>query len=348
MIDCRKLTELAATNTVVRGERAHGVSGSEALRAVLETVHSVYAWLAPETMSGGVTIFRALDSAAAPIGPTGSVELDRLDALPAFARNALTLQSMADGRVIAWHTRIDPATLPPEVAVYELRPGGGEYLWIGGAADLIPAVTPFPSQFAVPTFFDLEDALSYSAIQLARQSPCHILCAIWRDPARLLMHAKPELTMRRSLENYLRSTLRSHKFIEVRPEQVVDESKEIDIKVTWAVPNRIALVEIKWLGESLGPAGESTEFTESRAHEGARQLIDYLDRNRPRSPVQVVLGYLVVFDGRRRGLAPGQTSISAADGLFYSTAEIAYGPAALARPDFGRPYRMFMEPVPAA
>lgn len=349
MIDLAALARLAAADALIRGERAYGAPGTEALRQVLETVHAAYAWVAPEILSGGLTIFRTLDANARPIDSSTAVTLDRLDGLPALAQGALTLQWIGDGRLLVWTARVDPSGLPAEAAAYELRPGDGEHLWIGGASDRVPVVTPYASQFAVPTFWDLEDALSHYAIHFARNSTCHILAGIWRDPARLLMHSKPEETMRRSLENYLRSTLRSHKLIEVRPEQVVDESKEIDIKVTWAVPNRIALIEIKWLGESLGPSGQSTSYSEGRARvDGVQQLVDYLDRNRPRSPIQVVVGYLVVFDGRRRGLTPGQTQITFADALHYSTAEITYDPAILSRQDFGPPYRLFMEAIPTS
>jgi hypothetical protein len=134
---------------------------------------------------------------------------------------------------------------------------------------------------------------------------------------------------------------------DVRPEQNVDETQPIDIKVTFDSPRHVALIEIKWLGKSRNEDGSmATQYTEYRAREGATQLAGYLDANHPYDPENKTRGYLVVIDARRRGLNENSTTVSAADGMFYENSEVAYDPAYhTTRNDFAPPLRMFVEPV---
>ncbi len=150
--------------------------------------------------------------------------------------------------------------------------------------------------------------------------------------------------MRRSLTHFLKATLRD---AETRPEQNVDESHPIDIKVTWGLSNRIALIEIKWLGTPKYPDGHlGKTYTDSRARDGAQQLSDYLDANRASVPTHVSKGYLVVLDARRANLRPETISLSLSQRLHYRDREIKYNPAFhQLRDDFAPPIRMFAEPV---
>ena len=159
---------------------------------------------------------------------------------------------------------------------------------------------------------------------------------------------KPEKGMRRSLESYLEATLRLTKGVELRPEQNVDETKPVDIKVTFTHANRRALIEIKWMGDSAprpGETGAHHKFRTKAATDGAKQLANYLDLDKPRSTEQIVTGYLVVFDARRGGVKPDTTEIDSKRGMQYEQQEITFDPKILARPDFAPPRRMFMEPV---
>lgn len=68
----------------------------------------------------------------------------------------------------------------------------------------------------------------------------------------------------------------------------------VDIKVTWPAINNVALIEVKWLGDS-----GQTQYRDARANEGAKQLIDYLASSVQEEPDKHFVGYLTVFDGRR-------------------------------------------------
>jgi len=110
--------------------------------------------------------------------------------------------------------------------------------------------------------------------------------------------------------------------------------------------NRLALIEIKWLGTSRDDKKIKSHYSESRAKQGAKQLSDYMDSNKIQAPVHETRGYLVVVDARRAKLTLKRTTISSGDGLKYANSEISYSPKYHeSRLDFENPIRMFVNPV---
>ena len=238
----------------------------------------------------------------------------------------------------------DLAALSSEAIVYVYE-DGTEKFYVGGKtfAVINPAPT-YASIFARPTFTSLEAALERYRTHVAPNTTCFILSDVWSESKRLFLKAKPEAIMRRSLHQHLRTSFTD---AEVRPEQVVDESHPVDIKVTWADTNRRAIIEIKWLGKSRNDDGTlATPYSEARAREGAQQLADYLDSDRTAGPGLQTKGYLIVFDARRRGLNENSSTINADDGLFYRDRDITYNPAFHeTRNDFAKPVRFFADPI---
>ena len=149
--------------------------------------------------------------------------------------------------------------------------------------------------------------------------------------------------MRISVANFLGNVLRN---ADVGQEQNVDESHPVDIRVTWIGNNRRALIEIKWLGQSVDNNGKkTTEYSEARARGGARQLALYIDEEHRRLPLHDRRGYFVIVDGRRRGLSEGCTVLDPEYSLWYRDKEIEFNPAFHEiRDDFETPVRMFAEP----
>ncbi len=126
----------------------------------------------------------------------------------------------------------------------------------------------------------------------------------------------------------------------------MDESHPVDIKVTWTLTNRLAIIEIKWLGKSRSKSGKLVKYADARANEGARQLADYLDWNRTQTLDRQTKGYLVVIDARRRGLTEKSTFVNHKNGMHYYDIEIVFKPAFHEkRTDFEKPIRMFAEPI---
>jgi len=149
--------------------------------------------------------------------------------------------------------------------------------------------------------------------------------------------------MRKSLTNFLDISLRG---VEVRPEQVVDETHPIDIKVTWMFQAKHALIEIKWLGTpKYDDSHLGASYTDYRARQGAKQLADYLDSNQEYAPLHTQRGYLVVIDGRRQGLNPDISAVNRKMGFHYEHQELDFDPKYHEiRNDFAYPIRMFAEP----
>ena len=111
--------------------------------------------------------------------------------------------------------------------------------------------------------------------------------------------------------------------------------------------NRIGLIEIKWLGLS-GVLGDKPRITgrhaESRAHEGLRQIAEYLDRTRERAATYDRRGFLFIFDGRRARVKPETRTLSHQDAWKYQDAHIVFDRDLVGRSDIADPIRCFCEP----
>ncbi len=210
---------------------------------------------------------------------------------------------------------------------------------------LLPQIPNAESCFSVKTYKELDAALEDYKVKVARFSDnCLYLATVWLDPNKIFFKPKPEHSMRDSLTYFLQIRLRN---TEVRPEQVVDKSHPVDIKVTWDYTINLALIEIKWLGKSLEQRRESFKqnYTHGRALEGAEQLASYLDANRIQAPDKITKGYLVVFDGRRWYVNSRTKEITNKQGFHFENEEIIYDPEYnKTRTDFAKPVRFFMEP----
>lgn len=202
------------------------------------------------------------------------------------------------------------------------------------------------SYFAIQTYKDLELALEDYGTKIARLSECVYLNDVWFDNKnRIFFKPRPEHILRDSLTQFLKMRLRN---AEVRPEQIVDKSHPVDIKITWSLANHLALIEIKWMGKSLSKVGKRFKqiYNRQRALDGAQQLSDYLDANLKQAPVKSTKGYLVIFDARRWGCNNKTTSVDSKNGFRYINDNIIFNPDFhTRRNDFAKPIRFFLEPV---
>jgi hypothetical protein len=310
----------------------------------------IYEYVAPEQLTGGMTIVYAvsLHDPTVPLPdhfPAGDQDLSAPDQLADIRPRSVTIIILPNGYLRVATEDPDPRTLARDAVVYRYDPEHGEYFLIGDQETVRPeGVEDFLSVYAIPTFFGLDAALRGYAERRARYGQYADLKLVWRDHQRLMLLPKPERHMRRSLEDFLDVSLRD--VADVLPEQNVDEEHPIDLRIVFSHTNRVALIEIKWLGKSA-PLGEATTttYTAARAKRGAQQLADYLDAHYVRAHGKILLGYLVVFDARRWNVEAATTSVTRADGFHYEHGEIDYDSAILAREDFAAPHRMFMEPI---
>ncbi|PZE56165.1 hypothetical protein [Curtobacterium sp. MCLR17_044] len=224
----------------------------------------------------------------------------------------------------------------------------------GGQADLIkvedfevqiPFVEDGLSPYALTFFSDLDRALDEYYEMRAKRSHCDILEAVWTDDGRLLLENKPESTMRRSLQSFLAAYLRNATPW-VLPEQNVNETEPVDIRIQWG-SGRMSLIEIKWLGDSLGKDGEhvSTTYRDARAVEGQLQVDAYGQEQATWAGGVIVRSRLVVFDARRLGveiLPSGE--VTSKDPWFYEARDIKKGDLPTVATSDGDWRRWFLEP----
>lgn len=322
--------------------------GVSALRQLLGTVRTLYRHVPCECFTEGLML-------SIPLGGNDSIAEAGESALIGYAQLAQAQLSQAsliiekDGQLRIYADARDISQQAATGIVYHYRYSQNteskiERVLFGNEMMDIIDLSGFPSAFAVPTFADLNAALDhYEAII---ESPDPYLQQVWRDSNRLAFAPKPEKYMRRSLEHYLRQCLRD---AIVRPEQNVNETEPVDIEINWSYQNRLAWIEIKWLGHSapVGAAEWSTTYTESRAVSGAKQLADYLTAGAARTLSTPCKGYLVVFDGRRKALGAADEEIDSERGHHYRFRDISYPAEIINRPDMMSPIRFFLAPIGA-
>lgn len=338
------MKEVAHDLYVATVVQQHGDLGAAALKALLSALRLLYQHIEPESITERLVVFKALSDDEHPLTNEDALTVQRPEALVQHARGSLVIQVLDNGEFLLWKTvPTSLAALAQVAVVYEYKNRSEYFLAKSERKAVAKLDAAYPSMFAVPTFSSLRAALDCYRTVMARVSTCEILAAAWADDARLFWKAKPEATMRKSLTQFLMCTLRG---AEVRPEQIVDETHPVDIKVTWTFTNRLALIEIKWMGDSKDENGKvTTKYRDSRALDGAKQLADYLDANRIRAPQHETRGYLTVFDARRRALGADASTTTLDDGLHYDNEEIVFDPKFHEkRTDFEEPVRFFIEP----
>lgn len=348
-LDPDRVRDYVCNHYMTKITLAYGDEGIAALRNVMEYLRRLFQFLAAESIRGSLIVYKSIDSASV-IHPEWA-SLSALEHLtqegPFEESSILNIECCADGTLkYSKNDELDLGDLSQGAIVY-LYSNRQDTIYIKGNAEPILNICPaYASLFCVPTYSLIKDALEEYKRKSIRTSNCPIFVECWysgRYGPRLFFKQKPEATMRSSLATFLGHVLRN---ADVGQEQNVDESHPVDIRVTWIGNNQRGLIEIKWLGQSVDKNGkETTEYSEARARDGAKQLADYIDKERERLSLYDRRGYLVIIDGRRRGLTEGCTELAPELGLWYQDKEITFNPAFHEiRDDFEIPFRMFVEP----
>jgi hypothetical protein len=341
------MRELAENLYATAVDSTFGEEGPRALRRLMDSLAQLYRICDPAERVSPIGVFVRADvnrpriTAASP----PRHELARINSVLHELDGACLVEITSSGAIRIYDVlAYDLKALSAEAIVYRYE-NQVEHFFIGGKSyRLVNPAENFASIFVRPTFSTLEAALERYRTRVAPDSSCFVLDGAWFDTKRLFLKAKPEALIRRSIHQHLRTSFSD---AEIRPEQNVDETHPVDIKVTWIDANRRALIEVKWLGQSKYDDGSfATGYSEGRAREGAEQLADYLNKNQTAAPGLSTKGYLVVFDARRRGLKLTSTSVDQDDGLYYRDKDIRYDPEfEKARKDFAPPVRLFSNPI---
>ena len=343
-LDIDALTKVAETIHVTMVTKVYGDGAAPTLKSLLSSIKKIYQRFSPEIHAGTIVIVKTLSDDR--IGLTEVPEvITSLDALPPLGSACSVIQAFNNGSYMIWHLEsVDPGSLADGAIVYKFFRGVETFYAGGQSAEVIKLSSAFASNFAIPTFHDLRTALEEYKSLKARHCSCKILQGIWHDAKRLFLRRKPESIMRDSLAQFLDAVLGT--VAEVRPEQNMDESKPVDIKVTWFMSQKIAIIEIKWMGSSRDAKKLRQKYDEARANRGAKQLVEYLDLNKPQAPQNTTRGYLIVYDARRRNLIESTASLAKEDAFYFQNREIKFQPDyATERIDFEAPMRFFLEPL---
>jgi hypothetical protein len=346
MISIPDLIEKVCNETHVPMVQAvFGKPGVDAVFQIMETAKTLYKHVELERVSGRVVIYRVVSSSASLSPPTTEAAAD-FAGLANLSLSDLAFEIASDGR--AYQRVLSQALddLAKSAVIYHYAAGQEEFIAGSERKPVFRLDSAARSQFSVPTFSNLREALQHYAHENIRESTCKLFEHVWHDSNRLFLKAKPEKIMRDSLTQFLRNRLGADH--DVWPEQNVDESHPVDIQVKPRFTNnRLMLIEIKWLGHSVAADGHITARHKSpRAQEGADQLAQYLEDQRRFAPSSVIQGYYVIVDCRRENLQEGAVIITRVDGLYYESRDLILDPAHHEiRQDFDPPYRMFARPI---
>ncbi len=214
---------------------------------------------------------------------------------------------------------------------------------------------PFGSRFS-NEFWELNKFLERYAVSKIRTSSCPIFDDSWYEDKRIFFKGGgkdiPETFMQQSLKNFI-DDIRIFKGeigqFEGNREHTLGSERPVDLIVKWEKSNRIALIEIKWLGKSKDNNGSITSVhTNNRAVEGYEQLKDYYELAKKDYPTKIIKCYLVVIDGRRWQTNENTNSISRKNGMHYADKELEIDNDKqywTLFPNIEKPIRMFVEPI---
>lgn len=211
---------------------------------------------------------------------------------------------------------------------------------------------PIQNRFSCPSIFALQyhylnEALLDYKNERVRKVSCEHFKKCWTDEKWIYFKNKPERCMQVSLSENLKNSVRG---VNVVREYNLGASKPVDVRVYWREANRAALIELKWIGQSLKKDDTlGTSCSNGRANDGMKQIKEYIDLNSSDSPSVITKGYLVVIDGRRRKIRANRVrSISKKDGMHYENKGLEIDQDKQYWKTFTnieKPLRMFVEPI---
>ena len=313
----------------------------------------LYRYFEPALFSGEVFVFVHLDDEFVFDSAEGTLIYD-FNILLHRTDGVLAIQIFEDGRLIMWDNADEnKLRTDPNIVTYIFR--GNEESFIARTSEINVTICPFGSRFATQ-YFDLTQALDEYKVSMVLRSTCPLLKQAWFDDKLIFFLGGgldlPERYLQESLHYFLNVVLKVHlrgaKLV-LREFNLVDKNKRpVDIAIYWGEANRMALIEIKWLGKSKHPDGTlSTTYTNSQVNIGLFQLKGYFDTARKNSPETIIQAYLVMIDGRRNNTNEDTQTVSFADGMHYEFSElvIAKNRQYFNQPGFNPPIRMFAAPI---
>ena len=124
-----------------------------------------------------------------------------------------------------------------------------------------------------------------------------------------LLHNKPEELFREDMRTYIKEHMR----VVVAREVMLEDLDRLDIELTDEIGNDLYFIEIKWVGDSIGAAGDnfgvSYDASPRIKPDAVRQVVGYIDKLLT-DKQNIKVGYLAVFDARKDDRPDSGTDIT--------------------------------------
>lgn len=310
---------------------------------LISFVQEVYRYIEPGHFKGKIVIFSTLDDSILPTD--GGIKFFDKNILINNRADVLAFQLFnSENLPLFWQNISTDVIFNATNAIVYKYENFSEYFFANKLRIEIINRFDCASIYALQYHYLSEALLRYKEEKI-RFSSCSIFQTAWFDTDRIYFNQQPEEIMQKSLREFLDSSLRG---VDVVREYNLGASKPVDVRVYWKEANRAALIELKWLGQSKTAIGLSTAYANGRGNDGLDQIKEYMDLENQDTPTCITKGYLVVIDGRRRGVARNPLTINVSDGMYYMNKEIIYATNKNfygIMTGFENPIRMFTEPI---
>lgn len=265
----------------------------------------------------------------------------------------IVIQLFSDRNILMWEDTEYSSIFKCNDNITYLYENNKEKFFLKGK-EVDVTICAFGSRFS-DEFNNLEKQLNNYYIHKVKYSSCPILQQAWSSEKRIFFKGGgkdiPEKYIQESLHNFIKdlSIFKGEvgQFDPTR-EHNLNVSKPVDIIVRWEKSNRIALIEIKWLGKSIHEGEFKSKFNNSRANYGYKQLKEYFDLAKRDNPNKIIKCYLVVIDARRWQTSESTSVISYSNGMYYLNKDIKLDDDKkyhLLYKNMNQPIRMFVEPI---
>jgi len=329
---------------------------SQALGIIATSLKDIYRYLEPSFFKGDIFVCKDFNDKTCYDEAKG-IRLYDKNVLLNYSDSLMIIQVFNENsRMLLWKDQ-DPDKLlkRKKTLVYHFKANKECFFANGTKIDV--TIHDRGSRFA-DQFINLSrDLHEYSASKI-RKSSCSHFFQSWAEDDRIFFRGGgsgsniPEKFMQLSLHEFLSSVSRGISISPLREYNTMGNEakpKPVDIMIQWREANRIALIEVKFIGiVKKDSDGSIYENGDSRVNEGMRQLKDYFDRAATDNPRTLIKSYLVVIDGRRNNVTVATRTINVADGMHYENKELVIDEDKQfykTMCNFEEPIRMFAEPI---
>lgn len=332
---------------------------SQALEVTAKSLKEIYRYFEPAFFNGDFFVCKNLgdnpcfDEKSGTLLYDKNILLNRTDGL-------MIIQVFNDkGKMILWENN-DPSELFAKTDTLTYHYSANKEYFFANGQKIDLTIKNFGSRYATQ-FSDLKDAIQHYAQTKILKSTCKHFSESWADKNRLFFRGGgrgnniPEKFMQLSLHEYLSSYPFESRGISMESSREYNtvgdftHPKPVDVKLVWREANRIAIIEVKFMG-SVVPDGGGKMYShqDARANVGINDIKEYHDAASSDSPTSLIKSYLIVIDGRRNNLRKGQTTITALNGMHFKNVDIIIDDDKKFHETiqgFEKPIRIFAEPI---